>query len=210
MDANVNDDQARRLVRSLEEITTEAKVIYNRMEKDYYKLGELLLEAKEQVPYGRWQDYLEEHFPAFGRRQAQRYMKMVSENKSLPEVTARSVVPKTTHESFLPAHSEVKEHQAQEFRREVTKLKRENEALFENRMKFAINRIKEALGNGEVYNALHKLNRNDLTDPELDLVQELINECGRLRLRANYWEKSLSDHFEMLSTQQHRETYGDE
>jgi hypothetical protein len=111
------------LARTLEEITTEAKVIYNRMEKDYYKLGELLLEAKKQVPHGQWMKYLEENFPAFGRRQANRYMQIVREDKTLPEVTSRSspMLPNWTRESNLELHSDVKEHSVPEApRRERT------------------------------------------------------------------------------------------
>lgn len=64
------------IARSLEQITAEAVIIYNRMERDYAEWGRLMIEARKLVPYGKWLDYLQEHFPAFSQRQSYRYMEM--------------------------------------------------------------------------------------------------------------------------------------
>ena len=77
----------------LNEITTEAVAIYNRMEKDYARWGVLMIEAKKLVAYGQWGAYLEKHFPAFGKRQAQRYMELArDEVKTLTQITNRNVL----------------------------------------------------------------------------------------------------------------------
>ena len=61
------------VIRTLEVITTEAKVVYNRLDwRDYYKFGELLLEARPLVPKGQWLKYLGKNFPDFSRPQAYR------------------------------------------------------------------------------------------------------------------------------------------
>lgn len=92
------------IVRSLEEITSEAKIIYDRMERDYAHWGELMIEAKKLVPHGQWITYLETNFPQVGARQAQRYMKIVKEpEKTLTEVTHQPKTEmKNDSESFFP------------------------------------------------------------------------------------------------------------
>ena len=88
------------ITRSLEDITTEAIAIYDRMEKDYRRWGELMVEAKKLVPRGEWLPYLEKNFPEFGQRQAQRYMQIAKDpTKTLASVTSRGL--NTTHESYL-------------------------------------------------------------------------------------------------------------
>jgi hypothetical protein len=89
-------------MRTLEIVTAEATVIYNRITKDYAAWGKLMLEAKALVPHGQFGKYLEEHFPEIGDRQAQRYMKVSREDKTLAAVTSRgSSISKTTHESEM-------------------------------------------------------------------------------------------------------------
>src|SRR5258708_4932987 len=77
-----------KIARSLEDITIEAKTIYNRMEKDYARWGELMLEAKKLVPRGEWMKYLEINFPIVSQRQANRYMELArDETKTLASIT---------------------------------------------------------------------------------------------------------------------------
>lgn len=63
----------------LDDVTARAKVIYNRIEKDWEELGKLLVRARELVPYGHWVKYLEDNFPMIAERTARKYMQAVRE-----------------------------------------------------------------------------------------------------------------------------------
>lgn len=191
------------IVRSLDEITTEAISIYNRMEKDYRRWGELMIEAKAIVPHGQWLPYLEKNFPFLGKRQANRYMELArDETKTLASVTSRGVVVRNeTHESHLKVSQEQPKSEAltaQQFRRGVTELKKQNEALFQNRGKFILNRINDALTNddpGKGLPELEKINPSELLPADLDLVFNIIEACEALASRAANWHSKLRSKF---------------
>jgi len=200
------------LTKSLEEVTAEALVIYGRMEKDYHRLGQLLLEAKELVPHGKWMPYLEEHFPLIGQRQANRYMELAKDpTKTLNDVTWRQPKIKLDSESNLiqPCVAPVtlsreeplpnrRDPRAVAFNREVDKLKKENEAVFYNRANFMLHRIREAIHDdapGKGFVELEKLNPALLSPADMDLVHQLIEECGKLAIRAANWHTKLKEKF---------------
>ena len=73
-------------------------------------------------------------------------------------------------------------------------MKKENEALFENRVTFLLNRIRESL-QGESLPELMKIDPTDLLPAEFDLVLSVIEECKQLEIRAASWGSKLKERF---------------
>jgi len=145
-------------MRTLEQITEAAIIIYDRVEKDYVEWGQLMLEAKKLVPHGQFGKYLEHHFPEFGKRQAQRYMELARDETKTMSQIAHSKTSRVTH---LPDEPNLE--------REVRAVQRTNSKL-----------LKEcSLIPGLVY-SLDNMDLSELSGLEL---QQLRDGCNRLLAR---------------------------
>lgn len=148
------------LTTRLDEITAEAIVLYQRMEKDYRRWGELMLEAKKLVPYGKWLDYLETNFPAFSQRQAYRYMELARDETG--ELTASQISNKSRN-MHLTSTSNLE--------REVRAIERKNEEIIAQ--------------NSFVPGLLAWLERLDLNEPTPYELAQIREACERLINRIN-------------------------
>lgn len=177
------------IAKSLEDITNEAKTIYNRMEKDYARWGELMLEAKKLVPHGQWTGYLETNFPDWGARQSRRYMQLAKE----PEKTLIDVTHKRTPESVLmPPVVREKPTQSQPIispsEYQLDKANRQYLTDFKQRSMVMIMHLREFLTiNEPVGRDLNEaINNIDKVDSQADLeaLREMQHQCERLTVRA--------------------------
>jgi hypothetical protein len=74
----------------LDILTAEGKVYYSQMETAWDKLAPILLRAKELVPHGQWEKYLEDNFPLISTRTARRYMQAIKQETTPAQLSEES------------------------------------------------------------------------------------------------------------------------
>lgn len=184
------------IVSSLEDITNEAKTIYNRMEKDYARWGELMLEAKKLVPRGHWLKYLEEHFPMVGQRQANRYMELAKdETKTLTQISNRTRLANQSLKSNLHAMIPEETRVLVQSDYVVDKVYKEHLREFKQRGQVMVMHIREFLTientvGRDLKEALDNIDKFE-SQEELALLKEMQIHCERLAIRAAETAKKL-------------------
>jgi hypothetical protein len=190
------------LVRTLDVITAEAKAAYEQIEwTPIDKLVELILEARPLVPHGQWQKYLTDNFPRLGLRQIYRYIEVAKdETKTKTLASLSHDIKPNVSLGHIQNRQEKPQITQSQFDYAVTKLKKEKEAMFENRGTFALNRISELLAADsdtplKVLQSLMQVDISDLAPADLNLTLEIMEACGKLATRASNWHHQLKEKF---------------
>jgi hypothetical protein len=196
-----------RLGESDEELTAEAKVLVPEKLKRDARLKHIVWEMHQRKPWGEFGKWLEEI--GIPRRTGDRWVTQITDQKArkqfghMAKLENQLTIANPGNVQVLPAQLiQDPRPTAQQFRREVDKAKKENEALFENRAQFMINRINDALQKdapGQGLPDLLRIDPADLSPSDFDLVLKMAEACRELSLRAHVWHMKLKEKFNVES-----------